>query len=89
MSTDPPNEIEGEPDLDPIIDVEEYEDIDENEEISPLHYGISSFGADFPVDSLVNRIENGDIVIPTFDPEIDDSASGMAGFQRDFVWLMA
>jgi hypothetical protein len=76
-------------DLDPISKAEGYEDIDEREEVAPLHYGISSFGADFPVDSLVRRLETGDIVIPTFDPDVGDAASDIVGFQRDFVWSRA
>lgn len=72
--------------LDPISKAEGYEDIDEREEVAPLHYGISSFGADFPVDSLVQRLEKGDIVVPTFDPDAGDKSSDIVGFQRDFVW---
>ena len=81
-----PADFEEDPPLDPITDAEGFEDIEEGEEITPLHYGISSFGADFPVDGLVKRIDNGDIVVPTFDPEADGSVTNMEGFQRDFVW---
>jgi Protein of unknown function DUF262 len=75
-----------EPSLDPISEKEGYEDLDEREEIIPQHYGITSYGADFPVDGLVKRMENRDIVVPTFDPGIGDEELGVVGFQRDFVW---
>jgi hypothetical protein len=86
MSADMPTDAEEIPPLDPVTDAEGFQDIDEGEEIVPLHYGISSYGADFPVDGLVKRMDNGDIVVPTFDPEVDGSVTDMAGFQRDFVW---
>lgn len=75
-----------EPALDPISEEEGYEDLDEREEIIPQHYGITSYGADFPVDGLVKRVENRDIVVPTFDPGVGDDELGVVGFQRDFVW---
>lgn len=81
-----PTDAEEFPPLDPVIDAEGFQDIDEGEEIATLHYGISSYGADFPVDGLVKRMDNGDIVVPTFDPEVDGSVTDMAGFQRDFIW---
>jgi hypothetical protein len=86
MSDETPFEEGSEQDLDPISEAEGFEDIDEREEIAPLHYGITSYGADFPVDGLVKRIEIGDIVIPSFDPEAEVLKPEMAGFQRDFVW---
>lgn len=79
-------EEELEPGLDAISAKEGYEDVDEREEISPQHYGITSYGADFPVDGLVKRMENRDIVVPTFDPGVGDEEIGVVGFQRDFVW---
>ena len=45
---------------------------DDSEEIIPLKYSITSYGADYPVDSLVKRIEDGSIFVPSF--------------QRGFVW---
>ncbi len=74
-----------EPASDSIAEDEGIEDVDEHQESSPLRYGVTSFGADFPVDGLVRRLDGGDIVIPTFDPELDASF-GVAGFQRGFVW---
>ena len=82
MSADMPTDAEEIPPLDPVTDAEGFQDIDEGEEIVPLHYGISSYGADFPVDGLVKRMDNGDIVVPTFDPEVDGSVTDMAGFQN-------
>lgn len=85
---------EGTPDadngLEPIRDPEESDeipvvDIDELEEVIPFTYTITSFGADFLVDGLVNRLNAGDIIIPTYDPETRAS-SGISGFQRGFVW---
>lgn len=43
------------------------------------------FGADFDVRGLVQRLKDGDIVIPRFDPDESDGAS-LAGFQRQRVW---
>lgn len=62
------------------------EDIDEREEIIPLHSSVTSYGADFPVDSLVSRLNNGDIVVPSFDPQVADAEAGIVGFQRKYVW---
>ncbi len=42
------------------------------DEIMPFQYSITSYGADYPVDGLVKRMEQGDIYIPSF--------------QRRFVW---
>ena len=53
------------------VEVEEAAGI-EVEGYYPVEYSISSYGADYPVDSLVNRIEAGSIFIPSF--------------QRGYVW---
>lgn len=50
----------------------EVEDIPNSEEEIPFKYSITSYGADFTLDSLVRRIKDGSIVVPTF--------------QRQFVW---
>lgn len=52
-----------------IIDASEQEDA---EVTVPLRYSITSYGADYPVDGLVERLRKGDISLP--------------GFQRRFVW---
>ena len=44
----------------------------ETEDYYPVEYSISSYGADYPVDGLVKRINEGAIFIPTF--------------QRGYVW---
>jgi hypothetical protein len=64
---------------------ENVEDIDSDSETVPYRYSITSYGADYPVDGLVKRIDSEDIVIPTFDPEVD-VADSVAGFQRQFLW---
>jgi Protein of unknown function DUF262 len=76
----------------PKAHVHEYEDngesvadIDEASEIIPFRYTITSYGADYPVDGLVKRLKSEDIIVPTFDPELDSSGS-LEGFQRRFVW---
>jgi hypothetical protein len=53
--------------LQPIVD-------DETEEIVPFKYSISSYGADYTVDSLVKRLGDGSIYNPPF--------------QRGFVWSL-
>lgn len=67
------------------IDDEDVLDVDPETEVLPLPYSITSFGADFLVDGLVARIDNGDIVIPHFEPEVE-TVSGIEGFQRQFIW---
>ncbi|GAA2170527.1 MULTISPECIES: DUF262 domain-containing protein [Glycomyces] len=51
------------------------------EDIEPISY----FGADFDVFGLVRRLNNDDIVVPSFDPAVD-TGPGAAQFQRKFVW---
>jgi hypothetical protein len=45
---------------------------DDASDVLPFRYSITSYGADYPVDSLIRRIETGDLYIPSF--------------QRDYVW---
>lgn len=53
--------------------ISKYEIIDESEnEIIPFRFAITSYGADYPVDSLVQRINDNIIFVPPF--------------QRNFVW---
>ncbi len=49
--------------------------------IEPLVY----FGTDFDVHGLVRRLNSGEILIPSFDPENSDKLD-VSGFQRKFVW---
>jgi len=53
-------------------EVEEVEVIEEEEEVLDFTYSITSYGADYPVDSLVKRLRNEKIKVPNF--------------QRGFVW---
>lgn len=69
--------------LDPADGVE---DLNEDKEVIPYNFEITAYGADYDVEGLVKRVKRGDIVIPTFDPEIETMDSGVVGFQRRFVW---
>ena len=53
----------------PLVNSLEGEDTDDS---TPLRYSIMSYGADYPVDGLVERLKNGEISLPEF--------------QRSFVW---
>jgi hypothetical protein len=64
---------------------DEVEDIDEISEVLPTKYTITSYGADYPVDGLVKRMEQGDIIVPSFNKEVEEGQK-IIGFQRDFVW---
>lgn len=64
---------------------EDVEDLDELNEILPTTYSITSYGADYPVDGLVKRMAQGDIVVPLFSLEPEQGQSTV-GFQREFVW---
>jgi hypothetical protein len=56
-----------------IGDADDIQDsYDELDESLQVKYSISSYGADYPVDSLVKRINTGDIYVPDF--------------QRGYVW---
>jgi Protein of unknown function DUF262 len=48
---------------------------DEDSEVAtPFKYSITAYGADYPVDGLVKRVDSGDIFIPSF--------------QRGYVWSL-
>ncbi len=47
---------------------------DDSDEVIPFKYSITSYGADYPVDSLFKRIDDGSIYVPPF--------------QRGFVWTL-
>lgn len=66
-------------------DEEAVDDLDEINEVLPTTYSITSYGADYPVDGLVKRLSQRDIIIPLFrlEPEVGQST---VGFQREFVW---
>jgi len=62
------------------------ESIDDDEGLFHMQESaLTYFGADFDVRGLVQRLNDGDIVIPRFDPDESDGAS-LAGFQRRRVW---
>ena len=68
------------------IDAEEpVDDLDETLEVTPYVYSITAYGADYPVDSLVKRIDSGDIVVPRFNWSTGEG-SEIVGFQREYVW---
>ena len=80
-----PAEPEPELDLPEEIETDNVLDIDPDQEVVSTNYEITSYGADYPVDGLVKRLGQGDIVIPSFDPRFDAN-SDVKGFQRKFVW---
>ena len=61
------------------------EDLDEALEVIPFTYSITAYGGHYPVDSIVKRMETGDIVVPRFSWETPKK-SGIVGFQREYVW---
>ena len=67
------------------LEEEPVDDLDEAEEVIPFTYSITSYGADYPVDGLVKRIQAKDIIVPVFgrQPTADSS---IVGFQREYVW---
>jgi Protein of unknown function DUF262 len=66
-------------------DEEEIDDLDEVNEVIPATYTITAYGADYPVDGLVKRLEQGDIVVPLFSMQPEPGQTTV-GFQREFVW---
>jgi hypothetical protein len=68
-----------------LVQEEVVDDLDEALEVIPFNFSITAYGADYPVDSLIKRIESGDIVVPKFSWEPDED-SGVVGFQREYVW---
>src|SRR6266852_3044299 len=64
---------------------EPVDDLDEAEEVIPVTYSITSYGADYPVDSIVKRVEAEDIVVPRFGRQPTEE-SKIVGFQREYVW---
>ena len=58
----------------PEPDVDDSSVMEDEETCNDLRYDISSYGADYPVDGLVKRLQQDDIFIPPF--------------QRDYVWRL-
>jgi hypothetical protein len=68
-----------------VEDEEHVLDVDPDQEVMTVSYDIASYGADYPVDGLVKRLDQGDVVVPSFDPQYNQSDE-VQGFQRRFVW---
>ncbi|ORC48831.1 hypothetical protein B2G74_12035 [Burkholderia sp. A27] len=66
-------------------DVEYVEDVEESEDAVEYKFDLTFYGADYPVDGLVNRLKKNDIIIPSFDPA-NDMAYEVEAFQRRFIW---
>jgi hypothetical protein len=64
---------------------EEVDDLDELSEVLPDTFSITSYGADYPVDGLVKRLGEGDIIVPLFSM-VPEKGQTTVGFQREFVW---
>src|SRR5688500_5118513 len=65
---------------------EPVDDLAEATEIIPFTYAITSYGADYPVDGLVQRLRSADIVIPVFGSAGEDQGTDAVAFQRQYVW---
>lgn len=61
------------------------EDLDEVNEIISFNYSITSYGADYPIDSLVKRMKTRDVIVPVFNKK-RTRGSKVVGFQREYVW---
>jgi hypothetical protein len=85
MADDSSSQIPSQTEL--VLDPDDgVEDLNEDKEVIPYNFEITAYGADYDVEGLVKRVKRKDIVIPTFDPEIEPTDSGIVGFQRRFVW---
>ena len=84
MTDAAPETLEQAGDAEEVLD-EDVLDVDPDQEVITTTYDITSYGADYPVDGLVKRLEQKDIVIPSFDPVFTESTD-VQGFQRRFVW---
>ena len=62
-----PTQLDGE-----MIELDDLLTEDDSTEVQPFRYAISSYGADYPIDSLVKRMREGSVYVPQF--------------QRGFVW---
>jgi hypothetical protein len=68
-----------------LLREENVEDINESAEALEIESPLSYFGTDFDVHGLVRRLNENEILVPSFDPEIE-TGSAIEGFQRRFVW---
>lgn len=60
-------------------------DVDEAAEVIPFNYAITAYGSDPPVDGIVKRMKEGDIVVPMFSLGASDTDVPVR-FQREYVW---
>ena len=65
---------------DETYEEEEVDDLDEAEEDIPFTYAITSYGADYPVDSLIKRLQSDDIIVPTLG-WVSEEDTKVVGFQ--------
>lgn len=83
--TDGIDEVEDSEEGEEVLD----ESLKDDEGLYHMHESaLTYFGADFDVRGLVTRLNDGDIVIPRFDPDESEGTS-LAGFQRRRVWPRA
>lgn len=68
-----------------LLREENVEDINESAEALEIEVPLSYYGTDFDVHGLVRRLNEAEILVPSFDPEVD-TGSAVEGFQRRFVW---
>ena len=68
----------------PTSEEEIIDDLEDIHEPSTYRYRITAYGADYPVDALVKRMDSEEIIVPTFDP--DRATGDVKGFQRSFIW---
>lgn len=68
-----------------LLREENVEDINESAETLESKVPLSYFGSDFDVHGLVRRLNEGEIIVPSFDPDVA-TGSAIEGFQRRFVW---
>jgi hypothetical protein len=65
----------------PQPDEEIVEDLDELSEVLPETFSITSYGADYPVDGLIKRLQQGDIIVPLFSKAPEEGQTTV-GFQQ-------
>lgn len=69
-------------------DEESVDDIDSIDETIEYKFDLTFYGADYPVDGLVKRLANNDVIVPSFDP-MNELVTDVEAFQRKFVWSKA
>jgi hypothetical protein len=68
-----------------LLREESVEDLVESAEAVTTSAPLSYFGTDFDVHGLVRRLNEKEILVPNFDPDVP-TGSSVEGFQRRFVW---